>query len=516
VSAGSSALRLALLAAAAVWVAGCMQTRVQKSAEQACPIKLVDLSTDPIGTMPGRTEAEPASPMFRLDPADGQDDRNPTLGEEIAAVASAYRAQNSSTVFSKANGKKANVNARFLVLSGGGKWGSFGAGFLHGLYKGSGWNDGPKDFAVVTGISTGALQAPFMFVANEKIATDPAMKRYTAAADTMLTDKEQAELANRTYLDDLPLAYRISRSETVLTLYAKSVAKLGLFDGITAGRKGSIADLKGLRTRLATLVDDGMMTAIANRADRVHRLYVGMVDFDSGKPVAVDMGDLADKWQAATGPSRNQIKGCFHDVLVASSSEPLMARPVFIREQNRKRGPEMPPLQTRMYMDGGIRHGVFLREVMNGTSADSDIETTVIVNGTLQSEDRTGDQGWMARWNLLGVLRRAQAQVTDQLYQSAVERVAGFAAPRGALRIKTARGYESHPYAAAAGEPGTGSKRCDAWQTAERDLGFPPMFMRCLISFGKAQATTGGVPQWDVERRPDPSGSLASSPPSQR
>jgi hypothetical protein len=55
-----------------------------------------------------------------------------------------------------------------LVISGGGDWGAFGAGFLRG------WSRVPKsnplakpDFAAVTGVSTGALIAPFAFLGDE-------------------------------------------------------------------------------------------------------------------------------------------------------------------------------------------------------------------------------------------------------------------------------------------------------------------------------------------------------------
>lgn len=55
-----------------------------------------------------------------------------------------------------------------LVISGGGDWGAFGAGFLKG------WGRVPKsdpfarpEFAAVTGVSTGALIAPFAFLGDD-------------------------------------------------------------------------------------------------------------------------------------------------------------------------------------------------------------------------------------------------------------------------------------------------------------------------------------------------------------
>src|SRR5687768_17108626 len=55
-----------------------------------------------------------------------------------------------------------------LVISGGGDWGAFGAGFLKG------WGEVPADhplarpeFDVVTGVSTGSLIAPFAFLGDD-------------------------------------------------------------------------------------------------------------------------------------------------------------------------------------------------------------------------------------------------------------------------------------------------------------------------------------------------------------
>jgi len=53
-----------------------------------------------------------------------------------------------------------------LVISGGGDWGAFGAGFLKGWSRVQGPLAKPK-FDVVTGVSTGALISPFAFLGDE-------------------------------------------------------------------------------------------------------------------------------------------------------------------------------------------------------------------------------------------------------------------------------------------------------------------------------------------------------------
>ena len=55
----------------------------------------------------------------------------------------------------------------FLVISGGGDWGAFGAGVLKGWGKAKGELARPQ-FDMVTGVSTGALIAPFAFLGDEQ------------------------------------------------------------------------------------------------------------------------------------------------------------------------------------------------------------------------------------------------------------------------------------------------------------------------------------------------------------
>ena len=54
-----------------------------------------------------------------------------------------------------------------LVISGGGDWGAFGAGVLKGWGRVKGELARPE-FDIVTGVSTGALIAPFAFLGDEQ------------------------------------------------------------------------------------------------------------------------------------------------------------------------------------------------------------------------------------------------------------------------------------------------------------------------------------------------------------
>jgi len=65
-----------------------------------------------------------------------------------------------------------------LIVSGGGDWGAFGAGFLKGWKKVPTQHPLAKpEFDAVTGVSTGALIAPFAFLGDER-STDEIVNLY--------------------------------------------------------------------------------------------------------------------------------------------------------------------------------------------------------------------------------------------------------------------------------------------------------------------------------------------------
>jgi hypothetical protein len=63
--------------------------------------------------------------------------------------------------------RKARATIDLLVISGGGDWGAFGAGVLKGWGKLKGELARPQ-FDVVTGVSTGAMIAPFAFLGDDE------------------------------------------------------------------------------------------------------------------------------------------------------------------------------------------------------------------------------------------------------------------------------------------------------------------------------------------------------------
>src|SRR3954451_17265300 len=100
-------------------------------------------------SMPPRTERSPKDLASARDAADAQraDAFNGLMGPFLK------RAESKTTV-------------DLLVISGGGDWGAFGAGVLKGWGRVAGPMARPS-FDVVTGVSTGALIAPFAFLGDE-------------------------------------------------------------------------------------------------------------------------------------------------------------------------------------------------------------------------------------------------------------------------------------------------------------------------------------------------------------
>jgi predicted acylesterase/phospholipase RssA len=167
-----------------------------------------------------------------------------------------------------------------LALSGGGSAGAFGAGAVAGLTRAG----ARPDFAVVTGVSAGALVAPYAFLGSSWDAR--LLDAFTGGAGDHLLQ---------------------SRG-------------LGVLFGSSVYRG---APLKHL---VDSYLSDAMIQAVAHEADMGRLLLVATTDVATGEPVVWDLGSIARNG----GPSARTL---FRDVLVASASVPGMFPPVIIRVQ---------------------------------------------------------------------------------------------------------------------------------------------------------------------------------------
>jgi hypothetical protein len=343
-----------------------------------------------------------------------------------------------------------------LVLSGGGKWGSYGAGFLQA------WEEVPQ-FKTVTGVSTGALQGTFALLGR----TPPPDDRLLQSADDF-----PAPSVERSNLDDLVAGYTISRERTLLASHG---GELGVL------RKGSFGSLAPLRARIEQLITPGTLLAVAAAGDEGRRFYVGLLNADTGFAEAVDMTALAGR---ARTQNAEAVRSCYIDTLLAASSEPVGALPVFIDEQ--------------MYLDAGVRFGVFLEEVAAAVRSPGSRTAVIpraerpnvymIVNGDMTV---AGEEGPKSKWSALSVAKRSMTLVTDQIYLFSTDRVADWSRDHANFYFSYARGWGDHRWQ---------GQSCRDWQQLDKaeakPLQFYPRMMKCLIDFGRERRRSR---PWDAQ-----------------
>jgi predicted acylesterase/phospholipase RssA len=190
----------------------------------------------------------------------------------------------------------------YLAISGGGANGAFGAGLLMGW---TATGERPE-FTMVTGVSTGALTAPFAFLGSDY---DDGMKEVYTTTST----KDIAEKRN-------PLAALFS---------------------------DSMADTTPLKSLIAKFIDAEMIEAIAREHKKGRRLYVGTVNLDAGRSVIWSIGAIA----ASDYPQKLTL---VRELLRASASIPVAFPPVIITvEAEGKQYDEM-------HVDGGTGSQVFV------------------------------------------------------------------------------------------------------------------------------------------------------------
>lgn len=183
----------------------------------------------------------------------------------------------------------------FLTLSGGGSNGAFTAGIMRGWTQSG---DRP-DFEVVTGVSTGALAAPFIFLGPE-------------------------------WDDELEEAYSGGAASTLLQSQGLgALVGSGIYKG------------EPLRALVERYVDEALLRAVAAEFAKGRVLLVATTDLDSQRGVSWDMGAIA----SAGTPEALEL---FRTVLVASASIPGAFPPVLISSNSGDLKFE------EMHVDGGV------------------------------------------------------------------------------------------------------------------------------------------------------------------
>lgn len=228
----------------------------------------------------------------------------------------------------------------FLAVSGGGEDGAFGAGVL------TAWENRPT-FHLVTGVSTGALTAPFAYLGPD-------------------WDDGLREVYTRTTLADIAVP--------------RPILAAILNDGM--------ADTAPLFRTISRLLDERMLAALAAAYREGRLLFVGTTNLDSGTPVIWNIGAIA-----ASGHPR--ALDTIRKVLLASAAIPGAFPPVlFDAEVAGRRYQEL-------HVDGGAIAQTFLyppalgderRAAMRARRPVMPVRAWVIRNGRLDASWATTDR----------------------------------------------------------------------------------------------------------------------------
>ena len=258
-----------------------------------------------------------------------------------------------------------------LALSGGGAGGAFGAGALVGLARSA----GRPDFSVVTGVSAGALIAPFAFLGP---TWDPELAAiYTDAVDNSLLQPR-------------------------------------LIGAVFGSSMYSGTPLRRLIERYA---DDAMVDAVAAEAVQGRLLLVATTDFATGEPVIWDLGSIA----LYGGRDGRQL---FRTVLLASASVPGMFPPVAIQVRVKGR------VREETHIDGGVTAPFFVAPAPQDLPRSTDAgmpsaALRILIDGRLR------DLPHPAKANALSIFSRSVSAGLTRMTRTALEQTVSAARQRG-------------------------------------------------------------------------------------
>ena len=190
----------------------------------------------------------------------------------------------------------------FLAVSGGGDTGAFGAGLLSGWTKAG----NRPEFKLVTGVSTGAIIAPFAFLGSEYDSRIEEFYTQTAPTDILTKRPAYAILSSDSLADNSPLWQRVEKEVT-----------------------------------------RELLDAIAAEYEKGRILFIGTADLDARQGYIWNMTKIA----ASPDPRALHL---FRAIIVASAAIPGAFSPVMIDVEV-----DGTPYQE-MHVDGGTLAQVFI------------------------------------------------------------------------------------------------------------------------------------------------------------
>jgi predicted patatin/cPLA2 family phospholipase len=259
--------------------------------------------------------------------------------------------------------------ANILALSGGGSGGAYGAGVLAGMSRAQ----QRPTFQMVTGVSAGALLAPFAFLGP--------------SWDGRMREAFTGELSSK-----------LLRSPT-RTALSRLLSPRGL------------PHHNALFKLVDHFVTPAMIDAVAREAATGRRLVVATTDLDKHETVLWNLGEIAQH----RGPAARQL---FRDVLIASASVPGIYPPVLIRVCLGQQTYE------EMHVDGGVTTSVFSIPLVAGIQSTElpmlrGAHLYLLVNGQLARAPQT------TRYNTIDIVTNAlAAEMTYKTREAIVDNIA--------------------------------------------------------------------------------------------
>lgn len=372
-----------------------------------------------------------------------------------------------------------NAPREILVLSGGSQHGLFGTGFFLARRA-------IPTYSIVTGVSTGSLQSTMFFLANQPEPTDrvyPADRGFDPGAIAV----------GRTNLQDFAASSLVSSESSLL-----KVKGGGILAGLASGAVGSLDPLK---QRIYGLISPQTLLELGREREKGRILLIGVTDVDDGNGYAIDLTELASRVTPASTPAQfDQVRRCYVDALIASSSVPPGVYPVSLNIQLVPTG----EVRTDLFIDGGARYGVFLKQIEDSIAAANQARSmaaapapptnvTLIVNGKMYSSPWIDSKGTrVAKWSALTLGMRSIDLLENQVYRFSVDQVETAALAGGALQMAFisneglpagSEDPDQHVYKGAT---------CADWSAQDDRAGvteFHPHYMACLLDYGESRGT---------------------------
>jgi hypothetical protein len=266
----------------------------------------------------------------------------------------------SSVVAQRLEARLGNQRLSILALSSGGATGAFGAGALAGLTRSA----MRSEFSVVTGVSAGALLAPFAFLGPE----------WDAEMTTIYTGAVTHDLLRRRVLG--------------------SVFGSSVYSGVP------------LRRLIDRYADERLIAAVAAQAARGRLLLVATTDFATGEPVIWDLGSVALYGGA-------DAKELFRSILLASASVPGMFPPVRVQFRT------ADGVREELHVDGGVTVPFFiaptLQDLPSAGAGTQSALVRIIIDGRLR------DFPYAAHANAYSIFRRSVSAGLNNLTRTTLE-----------------------------------------------------------------------------------------------